>query len=777
MNDKNIRTQTFDTMVGRLDSVSTTSLTLLLLLVPLVFYKNEYVWSKVFLLYLFLWPIIVVYFLRTLLDNRIEFFYTPVLIPLVLLDAVAGLSVFHAYNAHLALQALIQQVAYQMPFFLFIYYAKDIKLRTIGTVVAVASIIVSSYGLLQFFHIVAPPLDQWGRPNAASTMGLTNFTTDYLVMAFPLMLTLFLTAPGKSATKYIAYVGLLVTIAYVILGKNRAGWVALAAALFFYAVMVGAYASYKLLTAPTKRLMLTTGIAGAVLLAGIVGFTRTGSGLAQRAESIFNSGYSSNAFRLLVWDSTLRGMRDEPVFGVGIGNYQINIPLYEVRALKTTDWAEGRYLDNAHDEYLQMLFELGVVGALLFAWFLFEIFFTSLRSIRDAQDDTENIVWNITLMTSIVAALVSALFTFNLEMPSSALMFWAFAGLIVGKRKYRYFEDEYGFISILKKLSGFKWRWKYDFELSTSKNYPLMAFLAVSFVIGVVLLGKLTSFSYRQTQADVYNREAETYLDAKMPQKAKDIADRAYALVPDNYMVLYTLARARAGSLDTAGAIVDAKRVISLAPYFSYGHKLLGFLYYSKDNYAGAINEFKTSVELTPLSIHEVGPYLISSYLSTNDIASGIALARKMKNEEPRSEVYTFFLGTAYYMEAKYDDAIKYLREAVAENPSDFKAVLNLTQCLQKTGEYGDALTYADHLTRIAPGNPVAWYTLAHIYTLMHHDTGAFDALAQLFKIDPSFKMTVVNNADFSRLLGKSRMKELLTGKVFVMPSSGGKKK
>ncbi|MCL4557302.1 MAG: O-antigen ligase family protein [Deltaproteobacteria bacterium] len=777
MDDKNILIRHSETIASGLDYLSTASLMLLLFLVPLAFYKSEYIWSKVFVIYLLLWPVIIVYFLRSLLYHNIDFFYTPVLIPLVLLDAVAGLSVFHAYNAHLSLQTLIQQIAYQAPFFLFIYYAKDIKLKTAATIVAIASIVVSTYGLIQFFHIVTPPLDQWGRPNPASTMGLTNFTTDYLVMASPLILTLFLTSPDRSVQKYTAYSGLLLTVAYIIVGKNRAGWVALAGSMLFYAIMVGTYARHRLLTVLTKRLILYTGIAGAVLLAGTMGFTRTGRGLVQRAESIFNSGYSSNAFRLLVWDSTLRGVREEPVFGVGIGNYQINIPLYEVKALKTTDWIEERYLDNAHNEYLQMLFELGIAGTVFFVWFIFEIFFTSLQSIKDAQDDIRNILWNITLMTGIVSALITALFTFNFEIPSSALMFWVFAGLIVGKRKYRYFEDEYGFVSILKKLSGFKWRWKYDFGLSTSKNYPLILFLVASFIVGTVLLGNLTFFSYRQAAADIYNMEAETYLDLKMPQKAKDTADRAYKLVPDDYIVLYTLARAKAGSLDTADAIVDAKRVISLAPYFSYAHKLLGFLYYSKDNYAGAINEFKTSIELMPLSIHEVGPYLISSYLSTNDIASGIALAARMKNEEPRNEIYDFFLGTAYSMEAKYNSAIQYLKEAVSDNPSDFKAVLNLTECLQKTGDYSDALTYAVQLTKIASNNPLAWYTLAHVYTLMHNDKGAFAALAKLFTIDPSFKMTVVNNVDFSRLLGKSRMKELLTGKVFVMPQSRGRRR
>lgn len=766
-----------DTIASRLDSLSIASLLLVLFLVPLVFYRSEYIWSKVFVLYLFLWPVIIIYFLRSMLNRNIDFFYTPVLIPLLLLDIIACLSAFHAYNIHLSAQMLIKQVAYQMPFFLFIYYARNIKLRTIGIIITIVSIAVSIYGMMQSFHILALPLDQWGRPNPASTMGLTNFTTDYLVMVVPLMLTLFLTEPDKSILKYIAYSGILLACAYIIIGRNRAGWVAIAGSMFFYIIMAGSYTRNKLFTVPTKRLLLSTGVAGIILLAVILGFTRAGNNLVQRAESIFNSDYSSNAFRLLVWDSTLKGAKDDPIFGVGIGNYQINIPLYEGAALKTTDWTELRYLDNAHNEYLQALFELGIAGVFCLLWFLLEIFITGIRSIKDAQEDAHNIIWNIALMAGIASALIAALFTFNLEIPSSALMFWVFAGLIVGKRKYRHFEDEYGFVSILKKLSGFKWRWKYDFGLSINNNYSLIVFFVITFIVSVILLGNLCSTSYKQALAGIYNMEAETYLDLKMPQKAEDAVKKAQELAPDDYMILYTLARAEAGSLNTADAIVNAKIVISLAPYFSYGHKLLGFLYYSKDNYAGAINEFKASLELMPLSRNEIGPYLISSYLSTNDIDSAIALATTMKNSDPKNEVYDFLLGTAYYMKADYAGAIKYLKEAVTKNPSDFNAVLNLTECLQKTSDYNDALTYANQLTKISPENPVAWYTLAHIYILMHNENGAFTALAKLFKINPSFKMTVVNDSDFAKLLGKPRMKELLTGKVFVMQPSHNKRR
>ncbi len=764
-------------IAGKLDYISIISLMLMLFFVPLVFYRNEYIWTKTAVIYLFLFPAITMYFLKSVLRKGIDFFYTPVIIPVILLDIIAGLSAFHAYNTNLSLQMLVKQAAYQAPFFLFIYYAKDIKIRTVTIIVTIVSVIISAYGLMQFFHVIPSPLDQWGRPNPASTMGLTNFTTDYLVMVIPLMLTAFLTEPNKKLLKYGAYMGILLSLSYIIIGRNRAGWVALAVTMVFYAIMFGSYKSYKKISNTTKRLFIYTGTAAIVSLIALMAFTQTGSGLLRRGESIFNKDYSSNAFRIVVWNSTLNGIKANPAFGVGIGNYQINIPLYESKALKNTDWTELRYLNSAHNDYLQILFELGIVGFALFLWFIVEIFIAGAGGIRDAKGELQSILWNTALLAGIGSALVTAFFTFNLENPASAMMFWIFAGLLVGKRRYRHFEDEYGFISNLKKLSGFKWRWKYDLQVRINSNYMITAIFIIIFVLFTILFGNLAFFSHRHEMASIYNMEAETYLDLNMPKKAKEVIDKAYALVPNDYLVLYTLARSEAGSMNTADAIINAKKAISLAPYFSYAHKLLGFLYYNKDNYAGAINEFHSAINFLPLSIREIGPYLVSSYLSTNDIDSGISLAIRLLNQKDKNGVYNFLLGTAYYMKADYSNAIKYLKKAVEKNPSDFNAVLNLTESLQKTNDLRDALNYAIRLTKLKPANPAAWYTLAGSYILLHNEKGAFAALAKLFKLNPSYKMIVVNDNKFAKLLNKPRMKKLLSGDVFIPPPHSGRRR
>ena len=90
-----------DAFFSRLDYIATGSLMLMLLAVPLAFYKNEFIWIKVFVIYLLFWPILIVYFLKSMLNQSVDFFYTPVMIPVLLLVILSNPS-FLRHRPHTA---------------------------------------------------------------------------------------------------------------------------------------------------------------------------------------------------------------------------------------------------------------------------------------------------------------------------------------------------------------------------------------------------------------------------------------------------------------------------------------------------------------------------------------------------------------------------------------------------------------------------------------------------------------------------------------------------
>ena len=100
---------------------------------------------------------------------------------------------------------------------------------------------------------------------------------------------------------------------------------------------------------------------------------------------------SSNDFRLLMYKLSLEMFEQNPVLGVGAGNFGFEINQYRLAYSKRypTDpllaQAETTIPERTHNEYLQILSELGIVGALIFGWFLIGIGILAWRTLRNIQ--------------------------------------------------------------------------------------------------------------------------------------------------------------------------------------------------------------------------------------------------------------------------------------------------------------------------------------------------------------------------------------------------------
>ncbi|HYP49936.1 MAG TPA: O-antigen ligase family protein [Pyrinomonadaceae bacterium] len=106
------------------------------------------------------------------------------------------------------------------------------------------------------------------------------------------------------------------------------------------------------------------------------------------ADSIYQQSSSNN--RKLLWSVSFSMIEKNPLAGVGADNFGTVLNKYraEYAARNPADAnlaVEDLLLERAHNEFLQMFAELGFIGILLFAAFLFvggKSFFTSLRRER-----------------------------------------------------------------------------------------------------------------------------------------------------------------------------------------------------------------------------------------------------------------------------------------------------------------------------------------------------------------------------------------------------------
>jgi O-antigen ligase len=86
------------------------------------------------------------------------------------------------------------------------------------------------------------------------------------------------------------------------------------------------------------------------------------------------------------------------------------------------------FVNAAHNDYVQLTVETGVLGMLCAVAFLFLVFQNSLRHVHRARQNWFSAV-TLAAMVGCIALLVHSLFDFNLEIPANAATFAFLTGL------------------------------------------------------------------------------------------------------------------------------------------------------------------------------------------------------------------------------------------------------------------------------------------------------------------------------------------------------------
>jgi O-antigen ligase len=135
---------------------------------------------------------------------------------------------------------------------------------------------------------------------------------------------------------------------------------------------------------------------------------------AGRGETFFQS-------RGWIWRDTAAMIRDRWALGVGIGAYQTAYPIYSSR--------EGTLVvGQAHNDYLQIMADAGILGAVIAVWFIFLVARDALRASRHRSRVMSGTALGAT--GGIFALFVHSLFDFNFQIPSNALLFLVLTSVV-----------------------------------------------------------------------------------------------------------------------------------------------------------------------------------------------------------------------------------------------------------------------------------------------------------------------------------------------------------
>jgi len=124
--------------------------------------------------------------------------------------------------------------------------------------------------------------------------------------------------------------------------------------------------------------------------------------------------------RFVAWIGTVDAIKDFPLFGSGMGTFQYIFKVYQPDRITL-------YWDHAHNDYLELLLEAGIVGTLLAAAFFFCIF----RIILRAEWNGRHIYLAAGFFASITTMAFHSVTDFNLHIPSNAILFSLILGMAV----------------------------------------------------------------------------------------------------------------------------------------------------------------------------------------------------------------------------------------------------------------------------------------------------------------------------------------------------------
>jgi O-antigen ligase len=241
-----------------------------------------------------------------------------------------------------------------------------------------------------------------------------NHYAALMEMLVPIPLVFVLTSFASGNRKLLAGIAAALMASTIFLSGSRGGMISLVIeiALLFVAIQ-----------AKDKR-PRTVWIALLTLAASVaVVYWLEGRDFIQRLISIHSETQAeiSGGTRFSIVRDGLHMFVRHPISGWGLGTFPVVYPQF--RSFYT-----NFFINQAHNDYLQLLIETGLLGFLAAAWFLVRLYRETWKKIEDWTSNVNSAVALAALIacTGIVA---HSLVDFNLQIPANAALFYVLAAI------------------------------------------------------------------------------------------------------------------------------------------------------------------------------------------------------------------------------------------------------------------------------------------------------------------------------------------------------------
>jgi tetratricopeptide (TPR) repeat protein len=422
-----------------------------------------------------------------------------------------------------------------------------------------------------------------------------------------------------------------------------------------------------------------------------------------RVQQVIHLQDPSAPERRLHWRTALSLFRESPVVGKGYGAFRV----YSLTEMTAEWYSQGSARRTqmlmpgyAHNEYLQVLADTGLIGAVLLLALLAAIYVTLIRvALRHPQTEWRRLA--LGLIAAITAFLFQNLVGVTFRQAGASMFLWLWMGVAaVGAASIPRREGQPGRTPLAD------WR-----GADRSTGAVVAAALGAAVVLAVLawvsiipLVANMRVRLARALAADGHYREAVAVCDATLD------------LCPSSTLAEYVKAFAAGQLGDHQTAVKANEAALKLAPGNASAYYNLGVSYKQLHQYADAEKAFREAIRLMPIKQHYASlaeTLFESGRLDEAEQETRRVLAMDPEgHEEPDNTRVQALLATIEATRSARaplaPQSVDALRAALRVQPNSAALCGQLTVTLIRQKRYREGLTEAWRWARLAPNSAEA---------------------------------------------------------------------
>ena len=362
----------------------------------------------------------LLWFARQWVDQELTFEWNPLFLPMLAFGIMILVQIMFRTSAyrHDTIAEGLLYAAYGLLCFLSTQsLVRASQARRLGVILSCFGFAVASLSLLQgiapngkLYWIREPHLGGWIYGPYVNH----NHYAGLMELLIPIPLVISLTHLAHEKERVAAGIAAAIMTTTVFLSGSRGGMLAILVEFALLAILM-----------TRQKRGVRTAVAVGVFVVVLLSLL-TWLGGKQLTTRVFSIGKEtrteiSGGMRLSIDRDALTMFRRKPVLGWGLGAFPVVYPQF--RSFYT-----NFFVNEAHNDYLQLLTETGTLGFGLMLWFLWVLYRSGTRKISNW---TSSVTGSLTLacLLGVSGILVHSFFDFNLQIPANAALFYVLCSL------------------------------------------------------------------------------------------------------------------------------------------------------------------------------------------------------------------------------------------------------------------------------------------------------------------------------------------------------------